>query len=147
MPNWKGLGPHFVQVRIKKRAKQQGFYYMAFFGLELLAGVIAEEMYEFLDANLLLLQEQKGCRRKPRGTNDLLFIDKLIMQEVKTRKQNLSMAWIDYKKVYDIVPHSWIIDCLETVGINKKIRRFFAECMELWQVEWTPGKGNLERLR
>ena len=23
MPNWKGLGPHFVQVKIKKRAKQQ----------------------------------------------------------------------------------------------------------------------------
>ena len=23
------------------------------------------------------------------------------------------MAWIDYKKVYDFVPHSWILECLD----------------------------------
>ena len=43
---------------------------------KLLTGVIAEEVYGFLDTNLLLSQEQKGCRRKSRGANDLLFIDK-----------------------------------------------------------------------
>ena len=53
---------------------------------KLLAGVIAKELYGFLDTNLLLPQEQKGCRRKSRGTNDLLFIDKMIMREVKMRK-------------------------------------------------------------
>ena len=36
------------------------------------------------------------------------------------------MTWIECKKAYDMVPHLWIIDCLETVGINEKIRR-------LWQ--------------
>ena len=51
----------------------------------------------------------------------------MIMIEVKMRKRNLSMAWIDFKKAYDMVPHSWIIDCLETVGINEKIRRLLAE--------------------
>ena len=100
---------------------------------KLLIGVIAEEMYEFLDTNLLLPQEQKGCSRKSRGTNDLLFIDKMIMREVKIRKRHLSMAWIevkmrkqhlsmawidDYKKAYDMVTHLWIIDCLETVEKN-----------------------------
>ena len=35
------------------------------------------------------------------------------------RKRKLSVAWIDYKKAYYMVPHSWIIDCLETVGINE----------------------------
>ena len=46
---------------------------------------------------------------------------KMIMREVKMRKRNLSKAWIDYKKTYDMVPHSWIIDCLDTIGINEKI--------------------------
>ena len=77
---------------------------------KLLASVIAEEIYGFLDTNLLLPQEQKGCRRKSRGTNDLLFIDKMIMKEIKIRKRNLSIACIEYKKAYDMVPHSWIID-------------------------------------
>ena len=71
---------------------------------KLLAGAIAEEIYGFLDTNLLLRQEQKGCWRKPRETNDLLFIDKIIMREVKMRKRNLSMTWIDYRKAYDTVP-------------------------------------------
>ena len=53
---------------------------------KLVTGVIAEEVYGFLDTNLLLPQEQKGCRRKYRGTIDLLFIDKMIMREVKMRK-------------------------------------------------------------
>ena len=70
---------------------------------KLLTGVIAEEVYGLLDTNLLLPQEQNRCRRKPRGTNDLLFIDKMIMREVKMRKQNLSMVWMDYKKAYDMV--------------------------------------------
>ena len=88
---------------------------------KLLTGVTAEEIYGFLNTNLLLPQKQKGCRRKSRGTNDLLFIDKMIMREVKMRKQNLSMVWIGYKKAYDMVPHSWIVDCSETVGINENV--------------------------
>ena len=87
---------------------------------KLLTGVIAEEVYGFLDTNLLP-QKQNGCNRKSRGTNDLLFIDKMIMRDVNMRKRTLSMTWIDYKKAYDMVPHSWIINCLETVGINEKI--------------------------
>ena len=59
---------------------------------KLLTGVIAEEVYGFFSTNLLLPQEQKRCRRKFRGTNDLLFIDKMIMREVKMRKRNLSIA-------------------------------------------------------
>ena len=47
---------------------------------KLLTGVIAEEIYESLDTNLLLPQEQKGCRRKSSESNDLLFIDKMIMR-------------------------------------------------------------------
>ena len=76
----------------------------------------------------------KGCRRKSGGTNDLAFVDKMIMREVKMRKWNLSMIWIDYKKAYDMVPHLCIIDCLETVGINEKIRRLLAESMKSWRL-------------
>ena len=62
---------------------------------------------------------------------------------IKMRKRNLSMAWIDYKKAYEMVPHSWIIACLETVGINEKIRQLLAESMKSWWVEMTSGGENL----
>ena len=68
------------------------------------------------------------------------------MREVKMKKQNLSMAWMHYKKAYDMVPHLWIIDCLETVGINENIRRPLAESMKSWQVELISGEENLGEL-
>ena len=110
---------------------------------KLLTGVIAVEIYVFLDTDLLLPQELKGYRRKPRGTNDLLFIDKMIMREVKIMKWNLSIVWIDYKEAYDMVLHLCIIDCLETVGKNEKIQRLLAESMKSWRVELTSGEENL----
>ena len=65
------------------------------------------------------------------------------MREVKMRKRHLSMVWIGYKKAYDMVPHSCIIDCLETVGINEKTQRLLAESMKSWQVELINGEENL----
>ena len=62
---------------------------------KLLTGVIADEIYANLDQEKLLPEEQKGCRKGSRGTNDFKF-----------RNNNLAMAWIDCKKVYDMVPHS-----------------------------------------
>ena len=54
---------------------------------------------------MLLPEEQNGCRRKCKGTSDLLFIGKLIFREVRMKKKNLEVAFIDYK-AYDMVPHS-----------------------------------------
>ena len=34
------------------------------------------------------------------------------------------MTWIDYKKAYDFVPHSWINECMELFGIADNVRNF-----------------------
>ncbi|CAB4019720.1 Hypothetical predicted protein [Paramuricea clavata] len=54
---------------------------------KLMTGVIAESMYTFLEINDVLLNEQKGCRRKTRGTKDQLI---KTGAEIKTewQKQN-----------------------------------------------------------
>ena len=39
---------------------------------------------------------RRGCRKCSRGTNHLLYIDKTVIKEVKSRNKNLAMAWIDY---------------------------------------------------
>ena len=72
---------------------------------KLLTGVIADQIYVHLDQEKLLPEEQEGCRKGSRGTNDLLYIDRAVINEVKSRNKNLAIAWIDYKKAYDMVPH------------------------------------------
>ena len=76
---------------------------------KLLTGIIADEIYVFLENEGLLPEEQKGCRRKSKGTGDQLHIHEMLLQEVKQRKKNLAMGWIDYWKAYDMAPHSWEI--------------------------------------
>ena len=53
------------------------------------------------------------------------------------------MAWIDYKKAYDVVPHSWIINCLKMYKISHKVIKFIDETMKTWRVELTAGGRSL----
>ena len=77
---------------------------------KLLTGVISDQIYAHEDQENLLPEEQKRCRKGSRDTNDLPYIDRALIKEVTSRNKNLVMAWIDYKKAYDMVPHSWIIE-------------------------------------
>ena len=79
-----------------------------------MTGIIADSMYEFFAENDALPVEERGCRRESRGTNDYLLIDKMVLADCKRKHKNLAMAWVDYKKAYDMVPHSWIVQSLKS---------------------------------
>ena len=109
---------------------------------KLLTGVIADQMYAHLDQKKLLPEEQKGCRKGSRGTNNLLYIDRAVIKEVKSRNKNLAMAWIDYKKVY-MVPHSWIVECLDLFRVAENIKSLLVNSMEKRKVMLYSGNSEL----
>ena len=78
----------------------------------------------------MLPEERKECRKGSRGTNDLLNIDRVAIKEVKYRNNNLAVAWLDYKKAYDIVPHAWIIGCLGLFEVEQNIKRLLVNSMK-----------------
>ena len=80
---------------------------------KLFTGAIADQIYAHLDEEKLLPEEQNRCRKGFRRTNDLLYIDRAVIKEIKSRNKNLAMTLIDYKKTYDMVSHSLIIECLD----------------------------------
>ena len=47
---------------------------------KLLTGVIAEEMYNYLEQEKILPEEQKGCKRGSRRTKYQLLIDKTVLK-------------------------------------------------------------------
>ena len=49
------------------------------------------------------------------------------------------MAWIDYKKAYDMVPHSWIIECLDLFGVTEDIKSLLVNDMEKRKVRLCSG--------
>ena len=49
---------------------------------KLLAGVIPDHIYAHLDQEKLLPEEQKGCRKGSRGTTDLFYIDRAVINQI-----------------------------------------------------------------
>jgi hypothetical protein len=64
--------------------------------------------------------EQKDCIPKFRTTKDQLLTDKAIIKHCKRRNKNLCTAWVDFKKAYDSVPHSWIVERMRMSKLTQK---------------------------
>ena len=108
------------------------------------SGVIADQIYGHLDQQKLLSEGQQGCRKRSRETNDLLYIERAVIKEVKPRKKNLALAWIDYKKAYDMVPHLWIKECLDLFGVAEDFKTLLVNSVEKWRImffAWNLGLG------
>ena len=97
---------------------------------KLMTGTVAESIYNFLDVNDKLPVEQKECKKESRGAKDQLLIDKTILRECRKRHTNQGMAWIDYKKAYDVIPHFWILESLELVQVSDNILEFVKRPMQ-----------------
>ena len=106
---------------------------------KLLTGILSEKIYDHLDGNNLLPDEQKGCRKQSRGTKDQLLIDKMIMKDAKQGRKNLSMGWIDYKKAYDMVPHSWLLEVVDLMGVAGNVASLLASSMMGWKTQLIGG--------
>ena len=94
---------------------------------------LAECIYNYLDNNELFPIEQKGCRKGSYGCKDQLLINKMILENCKSKHRNLSMAWIDYRKAFDSVPHDWILKSLEIYKVSPVIVNFLRSNMKLWK--------------
>jgi hypothetical protein len=96
----------------------------------MLTGIITRRNSVHLEEHNLLPAEQKGCHSASKGCKDQLLISKEILEDCKKRRMNLNMAWIDYQKALDCVPHSWIEKSIELIGVNNKTVKFCKLSME-----------------
>ena len=90
--------------------------------------------------------EQRRRKKDCYGCKDQLMINNAILGNCKKRTKNLSTAWIDYKKAFDIVPHSWILKCLQMYKMHPVLITFIEQCMSQWKTNMTlvHREGDLE---
>ena len=110
---------------------------------KILTAQIRDETYYSLTSRRLLPEEQKRCRKGSRGTGELFHIAQHILNESKTRRKNLAMAWIDYKKPYDMIQQSWIIHNLKIYKIPDEVINFIKKTVKTWKVELSAGGRSL----
>lgn len=138
VPSWMTVGKTTLAQKDKSKGAEVGNYRpIACLNLlwKVLTGIFSEKTYQFLSDNDLLPAEQKGGRKRSQGTKDQLVIDKVILRHCKRRHTNLCTAWIDFKKAYDLVPHSWIVETLKMFGIAENVIQLLQGSMKDWKTK------------
>ena len=56
------------------------------------------------------------------------------------------MAWIDFRKAYDMVPHRWILKTLELFGTARSTIELFKRSMRSWRTVLFSRKNKLGKV-
>jgi hypothetical protein len=70
-------------------------------------------IYDHCQKLNILNEEQKGCVKESFGCKEQLIIDMVIIEQPRQNNRNIYTGFIDYKKDYDSVPHSWLIKIIK----------------------------------
>ena len=108
---------------------------------KILTAQIKGKIYYSLISCGIFTDEQKGCRKRTRGTEELQYIDQHILNESKTRRKNLALAWIDYEKTNNMVPQSWTLHRLKMYKTPNEVIKFIEKT---WRVELITGGKSLQ---
>lgn len=114
---------------------------------KLLTGILSEALYKYIDGQNMFQVEQKGCRKGSRRMKDQLLIDKMVIKNCKKRLTGLGVAWINYKKAYDMIPHSWILKTMELVGVANNMKALIKDTMGQWNTELISGSRKLGNVK
>ncbi len=88
-----------------------------------------------VEAMDLLPPEQIATRRGRRGCLDALVVDEALARETRSGRRSLSVAWVDYRKAFDLVPHKWIMAVMKAIRAPKEVRRTLKSLISLWRTE------------
>ena len=91
-------------------------------GYKLLTAVINTLLQAHVEEYTSIPAEQRALCKGRRGCLDALMIDSMVTHEAMLRRRNLSVAWRDYQKAYDRVPHGWLKLVLQLIGAPDDVR-------------------------
>ena len=102
---------------------------------KLLTKILCEKINNHLNHHNIIAREQNGCRHGSKGTKELLVIDNVVGKQAIHKQRHLSVAWIDFKKAYDSVPHSWLVESLKLYKVNHRVVKLLENLMKLWNTK------------
>lgn len=102
---------------------------------KIITATLCRKIDSHLEANNILSEEQKGCTKRSKGCKEQLIIDSIVMKQTEKNRRNMHVTFIDYRKAFDMVPHSWLLEVLEIYKIHPVIRQFLAIAMQQWKTK------------
>jgi len=84
--------------------------------------VINNKINEHCNMNQILAAEQEGRIQKSLGCEQQLTINAIILKQAHEKKHNILICYVNHKKAFYSVSHSWLMKVLEIYKICPKIR-------------------------
>lgn len=100
---------------------------------KIITSCISEIIYRHTNSNSILAEQQKGCRRHSQGCKEQLTVDAVVSKQALVKSRNIYTMYIDYKKAFDSVPHTWLLYILEHYKIHPIIVQFLGNTMNKWK--------------
>lgn len=100
---------------------------------KLWTGCLASLMYDHCEKYHLIHPAQKGCSRGQYGCVDHLLLTNGVWHQVRSKYRSLSVAWLDYRKAYDSVPHNWLLERLRLFHFPSMLITCIEQLMPLWE--------------
>ncbi|XP_044766265.1 uncharacterized protein LOC123322386 [Coccinella septempunctata] len=110
---------------------------------KIITSLLANKINTHLKHCNVMAWEQNGCRSKSRGSKELLVIDNELTKLARRRNKNIAIAWIDYQKAYDTVPHSWLIEVLVIYKIERRVIEVLKTLMATWRTTLSLCEGGI----
>ena len=82
----------------------------------------------------IMQMDQRGAKEKCSGTLENLLIDDMVLKDSRDNKRNLSCCWIDVRKAYDSLSHSWMKKMLEIHRFPVKLQNVIGKIMDAWNI-------------
>ena len=135
LPDWFTTAQTYLLPKNKATENPQNYRRIACLSTsyKVLTPILTERSYTHITKNDIIPEEQRGCARNSYGCKDQLLINKMVIEDCKKKKKNLSMAWIYYRKAYDSVPRGWILKTLQMYRFNEKLIKFMEASMNNWK--------------
>ena len=113
---------------------------------KLFTGDLTKVLEKHVMDNEILPIEQKALRKGRRGCFDTLMVDAMITDCAREKGDSLSVAWIDYQKAYDRVPHGWLQLVLEEIQAPMGVQNCICRLTQKWKTEFSVGERKIVRV-
>ena len=82
--------------------------------------------------NNIVTPEQAAGKKRVWGTVEQLLINKSILKEVRLMRRNLVTVWLDYRKAFDSISHSWLLHALKLAKLPNHLLMAIKNLTKSW---------------
>ena len=86
--------------------------------------------------NNIVTPEQAAGKNRVWETAEQLLINKSILKELRSVRRNLVTVWLDCRKAFNSIPHSWLLHALKLAKPENHLLTTIKNVTESWYTKF-----------